>query len=43
MNDNDFIQTQPNRFLAFAIDCSDLPGFAPQGFSRFRRECFERR
>jgi hypothetical protein len=37
-NDNDFVPTQPNRFLAFAIDRSDLPGFAPQQFSR-RRDC----
>jgi hypothetical protein len=41
-NDNDFISTQPNRFLVFAIDRSDLPGFVPQGFSHFRRECFQR-
>ena len=42
-NDNDFIATQPNRFLVFAIDGSDLPGFASQDLSRFRRECFDRR
>jgi hypothetical protein len=37
-NDNDFVPTQPNRFLAFAIDRSDLPGFVPQQFAR-RRDC----
>jgi len=37
-NDNDFVASQPNRFLAFAIDGSDLPGFVPQQFGR-RRDC----
>ncbi len=41
-NDNDFVPTQPNRFFVFAIDRSDLPGFAPQQFGRFRRDCFDR-
>lgn len=30
VNDNDFIATEPTRFLAFAIDGVDLPAFAPQ-------------
>ena len=39
-NDNDFMPTQPNRFLAFAIDHADLPHFAPQGIS-LRNRCFD--
>jgi len=30
VNDNDFLQTQPTNFYAFAIDRGDLPGYAPQ-------------
>ena len=40
-NDNDFVPAQPNRFLVFAIDRSDLPAFTPQDLSRFRRGCFD--
>ena len=39
-NDNDFIAAQPNRFLAFAIDRVDLPGFEPQDIS-LRKHCFD--
>jgi hypothetical protein len=41
-NDNDFVPTQPNRFLAFAVDRADLPGFQPQDFDRLGRKCSER-
>jgi hypothetical protein len=41
-NDNDFVPTQPNRFFAFAVDRTDLPGFEAQDFARFGRECFAR-
>jgi hypothetical protein len=40
-NDNDFVPTQPNRFLAFAVERADLPGFQPQDFDRLSRSCFQ--
>src|SRR5262245_6857714 len=36
------LSTQPNRFFAFAIDRTDLPGFQAQSFDRFSRKCFVR-
>jgi hypothetical protein len=36
VNDNDFLQTQSTNFYAFAIDRSDLPGYAPQEIRRGR-------
>jgi hypothetical protein len=39
-NDNDFIVSQPNRFMVFAIDRMELPEFTPQQFSHgFSHEC----
>jgi hypothetical protein len=36
VSDNDFLQNQNTNFYAFAIDRSDLPGYAPQEVQRGR-------
>lgn len=41
VSDNDFIQTQNTSFFAFAIDPSDLPGYAPQEIRRGGRGCHD--